>query len=178
MLHGLLERLDVVKTAIVGSVADVVTNLKSGFSDMVENLKYGFSVMVSTILVLRDDIVDKFERSLYILSHLVDSLTDAFKLLFVPDKPIFGELYQVIKDKFPLIDQIGRLLSAVVFSGSGTPSDFKITYFGVTASIVDFQDFRAFIPFIHGLIIALAYFKYFSGLYKRLPGIIWGFTSR
>lgn len=109
-------------------------------------------------------------------AEIAKEFLEMLKALFIPANNPFMKLKDEFKLKFPFIAQITALLSGIIFvSGDGIPK-FEFTYMGVTVGIFNIEWLLDFLPFIHGLILALAYYKYFHRLQKRLPRIIGGIT--
>ena len=57
--------------------------------------------------------------------------------------------------------------------GTTTPS-FSITYYGQTVNIIDFSLFVNYRIWLHGIILAIAWFMYIRKLFNKLPNIIGG----
>lgn len=173
-----------VKDAILGGIDNVISFVRDilrAIEDSVDKLLLALADLMKPVLSfldgLKQDIIDWFKDIIDAILSIPTAFMDMLKTLFIPSVNPFDKLTLLLKSKFPLIEQIGNLLKAVVFSGSGAVPMFTITYLGQTVSIVDFDTFLPYMTFVHLLIIAIAYYRFYIRLRNRLPAIIGGFYT-
>lgn len=174
--------------SLVGTIADIA---QWDFADWKVSLRgildtvfisglAGILALIERLVELLKDFPNTLKSILQAIISLPAEIAKEFiellKTLFIPANNPFVKLKDEFKLKFPFIAQIAALLSGIIFvSGDGIPK-FEFTYMGVTVGIFNIEWLLDFLPFIHGLILALAYYKYFHRLQKRLPRIIGGIT--
>lgn len=114
---------------------------------------------------------------------LVELFSNMLKELFIPTGNPFEEIMNKFNNKFSFVGQIEELANSLLNVPS-TLSDsevdiyanFKVTYEGYTFSIFDLSLLEPYRGALHTLIIAISYITFAFRLYKRLPGIIQGFS--
>lgn len=165
--------MELAKDAVIGGINNLLSWLTSIYDTLI--------LFKDSVLEWCADLIRKLSGFFDNLVDIVLSLPDKFKdlliYLFVPSENPFLEIQKMLSDRFPIIEQLQKLLATFVFTGSGTLPQFNVTYFGVTVSIVDFEIFAPYIPVMHGIIIALAWYKFLHRLYNRLPSVIGGFYT-
>lgn len=159
----------------------LASNIKDGVTSVISAIGFGISSVVDTIGTvvgaIGDGISTVVSTILEIPGAIVDLLKGLLEDLFVPSSNKFGDIKQTLESKFPLIAQVGYLMSSFLDLGSNAVAPkFEFSYQGSTVSIVDFSSFSAFLPMIQTIIVAVSYFGYFFRLYKKLPSLIYGFT--
>lgn len=110
---------------------------------------------------------------------IVELLSDSLKYLFVPENNPFSGLSDKFNEKFAFVSQVkdlaNSLLGDIDYGYDNIPS-FNINYNGTEVSIIDFTPFLQYRTWLHGIILAIAWFVFIDRLFKRLPGIIGGFS--
>lgn len=115
----------------------------------------------------------------FFVYKLIDLLGDLLKWLFVPNTNPFNELSNKFNDKFAFVNQIKTLFNDLLgYSNYGdkVPS-FDMTWRGVTFAFIDFSLFLDYRTWLHGIILAIAWFIFIFKTYKKLPSIIGGFSQ-
>lgn len=110
---------------------------------------------------------------------LIDLLGDLLKWLFVPENNPFDELSNKFNEKFAFVNQVKTLVNDLLgYSNYGdkTPT-FDMTWRGVTFALIDFSLFLDYRNWLHGIILAIAWFVFIFKTYKKLPSIIGGFSQ-
>ena len=116
----------------------------------------------------------------------VELITDIFLYLFVPKKgffeTIFANFLLTFNEKLPIINDSMELMNdfTEILAGSeGKTPDFNIDgeLFGaeLNVTLFDLNMFRPYLPYIHGVIIAISYIMFIRKLIKRIPQITGGF---
>lgn len=110
---------------------------------------------------------------------IIELFSDLFKYLFVPENNPFIGLSDTFNEKFAFVSQVkdlaNSLLGDIDYGEDNIPS-FNINYNGTEVSIIDFTLFLQYRTWLHGIILAIAWFIFIDRLFKRLPGIIGGFS--
>lgn len=122
--------------------------------------------------------INPFSENFFVYK-LIELLSDLLKFLFVPANNPFDELSNKFNEKFSFIEQIKTLINDLLgFSNYGdkTPS-FNMSWKGVTFALVDFSLFLDYRSWLHGIILAIAWFVFLFKTYKKLPSIIGGFSQ-
>lgn len=120
---------------------------------------------------------------------IVEFFKNLFIELFVPQQDQFTEFSNNIKSKFGFVDQIKELVQnlfsfdnspySVSTQSEDTMSNYpkwEIEYYGTKVSIIDFEAFDRYRGVVHGIIIAVMYISFIFRLYRKLPGLVGGFT--
>lgn len=115
----------------------------------------------------------------FFVYKLVELLGNLLKWLFIPEKNPFDELSIKFDEKFAFIKQIEDLFSSLLgFNDYGqTIPSFNMTWNGITFAFIDFSMFLDYRLWLHGIILAIAWFIFIIKTYKKLPGIIGGFNQ-
>ena len=112
---------------------------------------------------------------------LVEFIGDLLKDLFIPKEDHFSDLYNEIDNKFGFISQLKELYDSLFPDNSPnsitSPPNWTITYEGVTVTIIDWSAFEAYRGYLHSIIIFIMWASFLIRLYKRIPGIIYGYSS-
>lgn len=122
--------------------------------------------------------INPFSENFFVYK-LIELLSDLLKFLFVPANNPFDELSNKFNEKFAFIEQIKTLINDLLgFNNYGdkTPS-FNMSWKGVTFALVDFSLFLEYRIWLHGIILAIAWFVFLFKTYKKLPSIIGGFSQ-
>lgn len=110
---------------------------------------------------------------------IVELFGDLLKFLFVPENTPFNDLKLKFDEKFVFVGQIKVLINNLLgFNNYGDKvPEFNITWHGVTVSIIDFSLFLNYRIWLHGIILAIAWFSFLFKTFKKLPTIIGGFSQ-
>lgn len=110
---------------------------------------------------------------------IVELLGDLLKLLFVPENNPFEQLSVKFNEKFAFVEQIKTLINSLLgFNNYGDKAPtFNMTWHGVTFALIDFSLFLDYRTWLHGIILAIAWFTFLFRTYKKLPSIIGGFSQ-
>lgn len=122
--------------------------------------------------------INPFSENFFVYK-LIDLLGDLLKWLFVPNNNPFNELSNKFDEKFAFVNQIKTLVNDLLGYtnyGDKAPS-FDMTWHGVTFSLIDFSLFLNYRTWLHGIILAIAWFVFIFKTYKKLPSIIGGFSQ-
>lgn len=119
----------------------------------------------------------------FFVYKLIELLQELLEYLFVPKEDHFGYLSDRFNEKFGFVSQIREIVDLIIspmethtFPDSLNPT-WDITYYGVTVPIIDWTAFDKYRSILHGIIIAVFWISYGFKLYRRIPGIIHGFTT-
>lgn len=119
--------------------------------------------------------INPFSENFFVYK-LLELLGNLLKTLFVPEKSPLENFKQKVQDKLYFVTQISEMFSTLLGNvdyGTTTPS-FSITYYGQTVNIIDFSLFVNYRMWLHGIILAIAWFMYIRKLFNKLPNIIGG----
>lgn len=122
--------------------------------------------------------INPFSENFFVYK-LIDLLGDLLKWLFVPNNNPFIELSNKFDEKFAFVNQINTLVNDLLGYtnyGEKAPS-FDMTWHGATFSLIDFSLFLNYRNWLHGIILAIAWFVFIFKTYKKLPSIIGGFSQ-
>lgn len=110
---------------------------------------------------------------------IVELFSDLLKLLFIPENNPFEDLKSKFDEKFSFVGQIKVLINDLLgFNNYGEKvPEFNMTWSGVTFSLIDFSLFLNYRSWLHGIILAIAWFTFLFKTYKKLPSIIGGFSQ-
>lgn len=153
---------------IAEGLEDVTSGIGSAISGVVDGITSLGDRIGGFFTGLLDGIGDFF-------AGLLDGIGDLLEYLFVPKGEFGGDLMDIVSAKFPIIDQLEELFDGLLAIGDVERPKFEITYYDTTVSIVDFEPFEKYLPIVHGIISAVAWFTFLFRLYKRLPALIGGF---
>lgn len=154
---------------LAGILSDMLLDL-GGISRLLTDIKNALTSAPDALLQIVADILNA-------VLVLPEAIKNILISLFVPTVNPFEGLKDKLDSKFPIFVQLKDFFNGLMFkAGSGIP-EFTFTYMGVTVNIFNVQWFLQFLPFIHGLIISIAYYKYLRRLYRRLPSVIGGIGS-
>ena len=112
------------------------------------------------------------------LQTFIDNFTYYFKKFAIPDISFFEEhfdsLYYGLSSKFPILSDISDMYAAVrlAFESADNTPDISFTYQGVSYNLLDLSLFDPVMPYVHSIILVFAYYRFLSGLYKKLPSYI------
>ena len=109
------------------------------------------------------------------IKNIPQAISDKLEYLFVPSGDKFNELKDKFDEKFGFIGQImdlGEVIINATFGGSKPESN--ITLYGGTYTIIDWDIYDDYRPYIHGIIVLLSYIVFIPKLIKRLPSVIRG----
>ncbi len=104
-------------------------------------------------------------------------LLKILKMAFVPDLSAFNNLVSMFNRKFGIFSQLASTLPDLFQFGGEDPPEFNMTIYGTTVNIVDFSAFEIVRTFLHGLILAFAWYGFIRRCYERAPAFIGGFFS-
>lgn len=162
---------------IFNSIGNIGSSILEGLEVPFNTIKEGLDNIFKTI----SNIVSFLNPSSdnFFGKKLIELFTDLFKYLFVPSENPFTSLSDKFEGKFQIINQIKNLISSLLgnFDYGDSIPEFKITYLGASASIIDFSLFVEYRGWIHGIILAIAWYSFLIRLFKKLPGIIGGFNN-
>lgn len=122
--------------------------------------------------------INPFSENFFVYK-LIELLGDLLEFLFVPEANPFDEISTKFNEKFAFVNQIKDLLNGLLgFNnyGNNAPT-FNMTWFGVTFAFIDFSMFLDYRLWLHGIILAIAWFIFIFKTYKKLPSIIGGFNQ-
>ncbi len=119
--------------------------------------------------------INPFDENFFVYK-LIELLGDLLKWLFVPTENSFEGLQEKFNTKFAFVNQIKEMFSNLLgFNNySETLPIFSITYEGQNLNIIDFSLFVDYRLWVHGIILAIAWFCFIRKLYNRLPILIGG----
>lgn len=122
--------------------------------------------------------INPFSKNFFVYK-LIDLLGDLLKFLFVPENNPFNELSNKFNEKFLFVNQIKTLINDLLgFNNYGDKvPTFNMTWHGVTFALIDFSIFLDYRIWLHGIILAIAWFTFLFKTYKKLPSIIGGFSQ-
>lgn len=122
--------------------------------------------------------INPFSENFFVYK-LIELLGDLLEFLFVPDTNPFEELSDKFNEKFAFVNQIKDLVSSLLgFNNYGDKAPtFNMTWQGVTFAFIDFSLFIDYRIWLHGIILAIAWFVFIFKTYKKLPSIIGGFNT-
>ncbi len=109
------------------------------------------------------------------IKNIPQAISDKLEYLFVPSGDKFSELKNKFDEKFGFVGQIidlGEVIINATFGGSKPNSN--ITLYGGTYTIIDWDIYDDYRPYIHGIIVLLSYIVFIPKLIKRLPSVIRG----
>lgn len=109
------------------------------------------------------------------VKNVPQAIADKLEYLFVPSSDKFDELKDKFDEKFGFVGQIidlGETIVDATFGGSKPNSN--ITVYGGTYTIIDWDIYDDYRPYIHGIIVLLSYIVFIPKLIKRLPSVIRG----
>ena len=113
---------------------------------------------------------------------LVEFIGDLLENLFIPQQDHFTELHNEINTKLGFIGQVKELVYSLFPDNSPnsltTPPNWKITYKGVTVTLIDWSAFEQYRGYLHSIIIFIMWASFLIRLYKRIPLIIYGYTDK
>lgn len=164
-------------------------NITSGLGDIIKNLGDVLSYInpFSDNFILKDVLnflgnilsyLNPFNENFFGIK-LIELFSNLLKSLFIPETNPFTELSTKFNEKFVFVSQIKDLINSLLGNvdyGNSVPN-FNFTWYGVTISIVDFSLFLEYRIWLHGIILAIAWYMFLHKLFKRLPGIIGGFSE-
>lgn len=160
---------------ILNGLFDFLGNALSYINPFDENfiLKDVFSFLLEII-----NYINPFSENFFVYK-LLELLGDLLNLLFVPSTNPFESLSQKFDEKFAFVKQIQNLFNSLLgFNDYGTDvPHFEMTWRGVTFSFIDFSMFLNYRLWLHGIILAIAWFIFIFKTYKKLPSIIGGFSQ-
>ena len=112
-------------------------------------------------------------------NKFVSNFIEYFTKLLIPDiaflRENFDMLYYSLAERFPILNDISDMYAMVRLSfetASSTP-DVSFTYKGVKYDFFKYlYILDPIIPFLHSVILVFAYYRFLSGLFKKLPNII------
>lgn len=119
--------------------------------------------------------INPFSENFFVYK-LIELLGSLLKFLFVPTENSFNSIQEKINTRFYFLNQIKELFFNLIGYnnyGSELPI-FSINYYGQTVNIIDFSLFTNYRIWLHGIILAVAWFYYLRKLYNNLPRIIGG----
>ena len=159
LLSGLLSALAYLGDRIV----EIVLHLLDKVTELFEHL----------ITELKELILGMFDRLCDLILDILDRLIDLLIYLFIPSEGLFSELYDLLTGKFSFFSQLGGLLNILV-SGEFIPQKFEYTatVLGVEVKFIDLDNFDAYIPIMHKIILSFAWVGFIIRTYKRVPAII------
>lgn len=110
---------------------------------------------------------------------LIDLTQELLEFLFIPKTNPFEELSVKMEEKFAFVNQIKDLFSSLLgFNNYGYEAPtFNMTWKGVTFALIDFSLFLEYRIWLHGIILAIAWFVFIFKTFKKLPVIIGGFSQ-
>lgn len=119
--------------------------------------------------------INPFSENFFVYK-LIELLGNLLKFLFVPEGNTFENIQEKINTKFIFVNQIKEMFSNLLGYNSygDTLPTFSINYEGQTLNIIDFSLFTDYRNWLHGIILAVAWFFYIRKLYNKLPTIIGG----
>ena len=109
------------------------------------------------------------------VKNIPQAISDKLEYLFVPSGDKFSELKDKFDEKFGFVGQIidlGQIIINATFGGSKPNSN--ITIYGGTYTIIDWDIYDDYRPYIHGIIVLLSYIVFIPKLIKRLPSVVRG----
>lgn len=164
------------------AIKEGITSIVDFFETLLDYLNpFSDNFILSKIFTFLSDIVsyiNPFSENFFVYK-LIDLLSDLLKLLFVPNNNPFDELSSKFNEKFAFIEQIKTFVSDLLgFNNYGEKvPTFDMTWHGVTFSLIDFSLFLEYRTWLHGIILAIAWFSFLFKTYKKLPSIIGGFSQ-
>lgn len=161
-------------TNIFNIVTHIATDIISGITEKAKENATNIISSISSIPTKLDEIKDA----------IITGMLNGFKALWIPSDGFFDTLYGGILDdihvKFPIIEQINliwlNMMSSFTVSGGDSPPEFNITAYGSTVSIIDFSMYDDYRIYIHGIIIAIAYYFFIKKVIVRIPKLIGGIS--
>lgn len=122
--------------------------------------------------------INPFSENFFVYK-LIELLGDLLKWLFIPENNPFNELSSKFDEKFAFIEQIKILINDLLgFNNYGDKAPtFNMSWRGVTFALIDFSLFLEYRTWLHGIILAIAWFTFLFKTYKKLPSIIGGFSQ-
>lgn len=123
--------------------------------------------------------INPFNEEKFFGYKIIELFSNLLKSLFVPETNPFTDLSSKFNEKFIFVSQIKDLINSLLGNvdyGNSTPS-FNFTWYGTTISIIDFSLFLEYRVWLHGIILAIAWYMFLHKLFKKLPGIIGGFSQ-
>lgn len=153
-------------TTTIKDFVEEQLNVSNSILDNVKNL-------VSSIINLPVKIAESIQGFFITLGN---TIIEKLEYLFIPSGDnLFSDVKDIISEKFGIFNQLFDLASILIhYDFSEEPPDFNITLYGHTITIVDWDLFAKYRPFIHGIIIFIAYYFFIQRLIKRIPQIIRG----
>lgn len=161
--------------------------IQQAFNEFVLNLFSYFNpnhdnFILKKVIKLITDIVDFFTTLLDYLNPFSDNFI--LKVAFVPKDNFFSDklkkLDEIIKSKFPFIDQLASIINPSYYSVSISDSAPSITfvlpekYGGGTHELIDFSYFDEYRDFIFAFMRVIIWFPFLKWLYGRIPSLING----
>lgn len=124
--------------------------------------------------------INPFSENFFVyklLELLWKLLIDLFNLLFVPAENPFDGLKVKFDEKFGFVNQIKDLFSGLLgFRNYGeTAPSFNLSWKGVQFALIDFSMFLNYRLWLHGIILAIAWFVFIRKTFNKLPSIVGGF---
>jgi len=167
--------------SIISKIGDISSFLGGAINAVKDKIgEIGISLgtaYINQILSVKDAIVS-------IGTTIIDGVKGVFSWAWIPSDTFFmdlyGGLYNDLTAKFPILDQMKNMITdfyELISNASAVPPSFDIVYKGSTVSIIDLSMYDQYRSFIHGIILAIAYFLFGRKILKRLPGLIGGFSN-
>lgn len=155
-------------TNVTTSITQSISNLKDVFDTIGTFIEDGFKSVV-------DGITQGIEDLKTTIDNIVINIKEMLKELFIPKFESFGEIVDIIKNKFPIIFKVKSLLEEISVGDAVYSMGLELNFYGYKIEIVDvswasstwYKTFRSvFVVFI--------YLKYLVSFYKKIPRIIRG----
>lgn len=180
-LSDIFSSIGNIATSILSGVGNLFSTLWNWLEDIllsigniVDGILDGISGFFSTLWTWLKDI---FTLIFNIPSTIIELLSDLLKFLFVPDNNPFENLSSKFNEKFAFVNQAKDLFNSLIgFNNYGNSAPtFNMTWKGVTFAFIDFSMFLQYRLWLHGVILAIAWFIFIRRTVNRLPAIIGAF---
>lgn len=114
-----------------------------------------------------------------LVQNIVNGIGDLLKMLFVPETSPFEEVAEKLRKKFGFIFQIQEMIQNLLgFNNYGNSVPvFRVNLYGNDVAIIDFSVFLNYRLWLHGIILAFAWFAFIRKTFVKLPSIIGGFSQ-
>lgn len=159
----------------INSIIEFFANLLDYLNPFSENF---ILLKLWNFLVEIISYINPFSENFFVYK-LIELLSDLLKFLFVPENNSFDDLSSKFNEKFAFVEQIKTLVNDLLgFNNYGDKApSFNMTWKGVTFALIDFSLFLDYRSWLHGIILAVAWFAFLFKTYKKLPSIIGGFSQ-